>query len=161
VQLPEMPATGGFFAVGGGRGRRGPYTVMLAAQLVQRLADLDYKPPVTLLLIAVQVALYALDELINARLLPAELVSLTRAIAPWVSIRNACLNPHRVWNLGERHRLVLASVVHLSDGHLLYNMLSFVHKGVTLETQMGSSAFGGKLSKGHPPAQSVNRRIQS
>jgi rhomboid domain-containing protein 1 len=133
---------GDFVLVGGGGrgGRRGPASFVLAAQLLQRIVALERKPPVTILIIAVQIVVYALVELNKSRMLPAGHVPISRVVLPWISVQNGCLNPSKVL-LGQRYRLVLASFVHLSDTHLLYNMLSFVHKGVTLETELGSVTF--------------------
>ena len=44
-------------------------------------------------------------------------------------------------------RLVLSALYHADDVHLIYNMLSFLWKGVQLESQLGSKAFALTLGQ--------------
>lgn len=80
-------------------------------------------PPVTLSFIAANVAVYL------------------RLLNNIPKLGNACVSAHHVWYNGDWIRLVLASFYHLDDWHLYYNMASFLWKGKTLETSMGSKMF--------------------
>lgn len=80
-------------------------------------------PPVTLAFIAGNVGIYL-------RLLPN---------IP--GLGEACVSAHHVWFNGDWKRLVFASFFHLDDWHLYYNMASFLWKGKSLESSMGSQMF--------------------
>jgi membrane associated rhomboid family serine protease len=72
--------------------------------------------------------------------LPSKAAAAFRTVQPTLTVRGSGMNPAAVLVKGERHRL-LSALIHLEDVLLLYNMLSLVHKGATLETQMGSASF--------------------
>jgi rhomboid domain-containing protein 1 len=59
----------------------------------------------------------------------------------WPFIRKACISIQRVWFEGEWIRLFTSPVIHSSDYHLAYNMISFMWKAVTLERHFGSGYF--------------------
>ena len=107
--------------------------LLIIAQQVQRL---PVKPPVTLALVAVMCALY-----FQAQLLPE--LSLSSAAL----IRECCLLPHAVLVDGAYHRLVAAAFLHVDEMHLLYNLLSFLVKGASLEPRLGSERFVWMLAR--------------
>ena len=85
--------------------------------------------PVTLALLAVQVALHY-----RGALLPG-----LDAALPAFALRDACILPARWWEL---RRLALAPLLHVDDVHLYYNMVSFISKGAALEPALGSARYG-------------------
>jgi rhomboid domain-containing protein 1 len=122
------------------------YALMLLYRLWERLAELEQKPPVTIALIALNIILYFARSPAAAwvlRTLPSDAAAAFRTVHPMLTVRASCINPAAVLLRGERYRLLLSTLIHLDDVHLLYNMISFVPKGVTLETQMGSATFAG------------------
>lgn len=134
----------------GGRRARGSgqaYALLLLYRLWQRVAELETRPPVTTALIAVMLLVFGIGSAGKggARALPPHLSTPVRAVQAVLDVRRSCLRPADVLFNGERHRLLLSSLIHLDEAHLLYNMLSFVHKGVTLETQMGSAPFAALI----------------
>lgn len=132
-----------------GQGGSNMYAMMLLYRLWERLAELEQKPPVTIALIAVNFFLYAARQpaaVSFLRALPPQAMTLFRMTQPYLAVKASCINPTAVVLKGERHRLLLSTLIHLDDVHLLYNMLSLVHKGVTLETQMGSATFAGLVA---------------
>lgn len=119
--------------------RVGPYGALLLFQLLGRLSEMDVKPPVTVALITVNLAIFGLPML-SPVLLPPHLRPLYHTVRGATSIGRACLNPRAVL-AGQRHRLLLSSLVHSSDVHVLYNLMSFLYKGVALEAVLGSEVF--------------------
>ncbi|EDO30242.1 predicted protein [Nematostella vectensis] len=103
------------------RGRGGLGIFLLLAQLYN--FGFNRIPPVTLSFIAGNAAIYL-------RLLP----NLPR-------LRDACVSANHVWYYGDWLRLALAPFFHLDDWHLYYNMASFLWKGKSLETKLGSGMF--------------------
>ena len=105
------------------------YAYLLLLQLGQQIMNSDHKPPVTLALIAGQVALHY-------NVLPG----------PADSVADLCFLPARILSAGlsssTLRRLFWSPLLHGSDVHLLYNMLSFLLHGATLERKMGSERFG-------------------
>lgn len=120
--------------------RRQPnlYVAILFIQLLERVLGLDPKPPVTLLLIFLNLGIFYFAPI--APFLPPQVATFLSPIVSRFSVRAACLNPRAVLS-GQRARLLLSSFVHLSDAHVLFNCTSFVYKGVTLEAAMGSAFF--------------------
>eukprot|EP00442_Polarella_glacialis_P005265 CAMPEP_0115137412 /NCGR_PEP_ID=MMETSP0227-20121206/57016_1 /TAXON_ID=89957 /ORGANISM="Polarella glacialis, Strain CCMP 1383" /LENGTH=288 /DNA_ID=CAMNT_0002544757 /DNA_START=54 /DNA_END=920 /DNA_ORIENTATION=- len=102
--------------------------VVMAMQLLSRIGQLEQKPPVTLVLIAINVAAWL-------RLGP---------LAMLLAGPDPMMCPHDIL-IGRRPwlHLFLAAFIHASDGgfHLFYNMSSLLWKGVTLELEMGSERF--------------------
>lgn len=94
--------------------------------LAQQAARLPNKPPVTLLLAAVQVLLY---------LEPGDISFLVPKLSA------ACIQPRRILELREWHRLLWSAFLHADETHLYYNMSSFLWKGAQLEPQMGSGGY--------------------
>ena len=121
----------------GGRGRD-PFFVVFAIQLLQRINDLPYKPPVTLFLMAFMSLLHFgfLPNFPQLCLMPAEL------LGGILNSRETAMN------------LILHSFVHADEWHLYYNMSSLLWKGVHLEKRMGSQPFA-KLIAGFTIATSV------
>lgn len=114
--------------------RFSPYGALLLYQLIDRIAALDTKPPITLILILLNLSIFALRTF--QRRLPTNLFPLAQTLAN----ARVCLHPSAVLR-GERWRLILSSFVHINDLHVLYNMTSFLYKGVTLESALGSEYF--------------------
>eukprot|EP00898_Chlorokybus_atmophyticus_P006557 jgi/Chlat1/6902/Chrsp52S06579 len=108
------------------RGLRDPYLLMLILHTVQQVMRLERKPPVTLALVALNVAVYYR---------PREL----KALVP--SLEQTCLNPHLVVKNTDVRRLLLSAFVHGDEYHLVYNMVSLVWKGIQLENTIGSERF--------------------
>lgn len=122
------------------------YAMMLLFRLWGQLEELEHKPPVTVALIAVNLLIHGARHPAAAavvRLLSPQGRRVFKMVQPYLAVKTSCINPAAVLAKGELRRLWLSTLIHLDDVHLLYNMLSFVHKGVTLETQMGSHAFAG------------------
>lgn len=122
--------------VPGGRGRRGgygrgmdSYAILLFAQLAQQIMQMENKPPVTMMLLAANVAIFFRD------LMPEPLQML---IPP---LQYACLQPRAILKGGQWSRLFWSAWIHADEYHLYYNMSSLLWKGVRLESRMGSAAF--------------------
>ncbi len=113
---------------GGGGGRPAPAFVgliLLAYNVVSALV-MDKITPVTLGFIAVQTTIF--------------LGCLMPGFDP-NQVANICLNANAVAVNGEWARVMAAPLVHASDVHLFYNMLSLLMKGPGLEKRFGSIAF--------------------
>ncbi|KAJ8907946.1 hypothetical protein NDN08_008049 [Rhodosorus marinus] len=114
------------------RGRRGVFghlsLLFMGKSLVDQIGRMPVKPLVTLALMVLQIAVYFL-------------------LVPGVdySVKNICLNPRAM--LGNItasiwvRRIVASALLHSSDRHLYFNMISFLHKGVTLEPILGAQPF--------------------
>ena len=113
-----------------------PTLILLLAQIYQHLERLPVKPPITVALLAINIITH---------------------VHPYVnifgydlsSIQQNCIHPQKIISLLQRShydqvisRLTLASIIHIDDMHLYYNMISLCWKGIHLELQMGSYAFG-------------------
>ncbi|XP_065322563.1 rhomboid-related protein 4-like isoform X2 [Gordionus sp. m RMFG-2023] len=108
------------------RRRQENYGVLL---LVMQLLSFGYQniPPVTLGTILLNVAIYL--RLLNVP-----------------TISNVCISASHVISNRDVKRLILASLFHADDMHLYYNMISFLWKGKTLETILGSVYFAYLLT---------------
>lgn len=118
--------------------RRGPsdaYMLLLLAQLVQRIAQLEHKPPVTLGIVAA--CFLAFYE----EVLPPQL----RALIP--SVSSGCLQPYMIFQNRQWSRVLWAALLHADEMHLYYNMSSLVYKGVLLERRFGSVRFAALLGE--------------
>lgn len=122
----------------GGNRRLNVHGALLLYQLIDRMSALDVKPPVTIALIILNLIIFALPMIRG--FIPAELRRTADFIQRWMTPNRVCLNPSKVL-AGERWRLVLSSFVHVSDVHVLYNCSSFLYRGVTLESALGSEYF--------------------
>lgn len=120
--------------------RRNPraFAVALFLQLVDRIAQLENKPPVTMCLLALNVCIFFLPQITT--ILPPPLGTLAKSIQRFTMVRTACLHPTAVLS-GERRRLLSAAFIHLSELHLAYNSTSLLHKGLQLEPVLGSLSF--------------------
>ncbi|KAI0558673.1 Peptidase S54 rhomboid [Gracilaria domingensis] len=114
------------------------YAMALLFQLVDRISKLEYKPPVTVGIIAVNLILFFLPRL--RQMLPSYVKPLISSVLHYTTTRRTCLNPRAVIR-GERHRLLASCFIHASDIHVLLNSSSLLYKGVALETSMGSFFF--------------------
>lgn len=110
------------------RGRlRSNFAIWLLLLEVMQIG-LDHIPPVTLVALASQVAIY-LD------------IFKLFGLADQLSLDEACVSAYHVWYRNDWRRLLLASVFHANDWHLYYNMVSFLSKAITLERYFGSAGF--------------------
>ncbi|CAI4228238.1 unnamed protein product [Auanema sp. JU1783] len=55
--------------------------------------------------------------------------------------KSLCLLPTKIIQNGEWYRLIFPVIMHGSDMHLYYNMISLLYKGKKLEKKLGSSTF--------------------
>lgn len=94
--------------------------LLLAGQLMQ--TGVQYIPPVTLGVIALNTAIYL------------------RLLAGLPSIRQACISYVYVLYAGDWRRIILSPFFHLDDMHLYYNMVSFLWKSTSLERRIGSTS---------------------
>lgn len=105
------------FRQGGTRGRRGSnvYTMMLLYRLWERINELEHKPPVTIGLIAFNIAIFAIGSLGKDvfGLMPPDLQKLVLAVRPVIDVRAACILPSAVVGLREFRRLVVSAFVHV------------------------------------------------
>lgn len=114
------------------------YGVVLLYQLFEHIAALESKPPITITLIILNLSIFAIPHL--RPYLPAALAPRAQTLYEFFRSARVCLHPGAVLR-GERWRLILSSFVHSNDLHVLYNMTSFLYKGVTLESALGSEYF--------------------
>ncbi len=108
---------------------RGDATValLLAHQVARAWQASPYKPAVTVAAIALMAFVYY--------------ESLTQPLA-------VCIEPHRVLRAGLGDflpRAFASALTHGDTNHLYYNMLSFLHKGVQLESLYGTPRFAVAL----------------
>jgi len=96
--------------------------MLLLAELARRVNALPYKPPVTLALMAANVAVYL--GLVHHPML--------------ASVERGCLKPSLIAERGQLGRLLTSGFIHGHDYHLYYNMLSLLYKGASLERAHGS-----------------------
>jgi len=92
--------------------------LLLGYQLLQNIG-INNIPPVTLVAIISQIAIY-LQFLVVPRL---------------------CISGESVYHHGELHRLIIPALRHTHDIHLYYNMVSLAWKGISLERRFGSVKF--------------------
>ncbi|KAL2338849.1 hypothetical protein Fmac_013295 [Flemingia macrophylla] len=91
----------------------------------------DEKPPVTAALIAANTLVYLRPSFLQSLVPPMEQV--------W-------FNPHLVLRNRDLKRFLLSPFYHISEPHLVYNMLSLLWKGFHLETSMGSLHFASMVA---------------
>ena len=116
--------------------RRGNYSDLRVLFLIwQQVQRLPVKPPVTLALVAAQCGLF-----FHSFLLP------DLALSSSFLIREGCLQPHAVL-AGAYHRVLACAFLHVDEQHLLYNMLSFIMKGASLEARRGSESYAWLLAR--------------
>ncbi len=96
--------------------------VLLLAQVAAAVQRLPVKPPATLAVMGLCVAIYFLG-------------------GGSVQQSDACISADTVLSRGEWFRVIAAAFVHADGLHLAYNMSSFLSKGVQLELHYGSAAF--------------------
>lgn len=103
--------------------------MLLALQLFQ--FGFDKIPPVTLVTILGQVAIFL------------QIGDLDRWFGSW---RDVCISTHYVLRQKQWSRLILGTLVHGSDMHLYFNMVSLLWKGVFLERRFRSQYFAYLLT---------------
>ncbi|CAM1154561.1 RHBDD1 (predicted) [Pycnogonum litorale] len=106
------------------RNRSAGFGLILLAYQILGVVGVDRIPPVTLGVLAAQVAIY-----------------LRLFQPPWDHLSDACVSGDFVWTKKNWFRLLFASFEHGDDWHLYYNMVSFVWKGISLERRLGSKRF--------------------
>lgn len=113
------------------------YTLFLLYRLYGAVSALPYKPPITIGLLATIIAIFATSSVSPAllRALPPALRAAIKAARPFLTPRAACIP-----SLPD-HRLLLSALVHVDETHLLYNALSLVHKGTSLESVLPPPVF--------------------
>jgi rhomboid domain-containing protein 1 len=111
-----------------------PLVISLLFQLYQQLERSEYKPPVTIGLLALNlyVHLHPAPEIFGYVLndISANCLHPLRMLWLWRSAHEIA------WN-----RLLGSSLIHANDMHLYYNMLSLSWKGINLERKLGSAQF--------------------
>jgi rhomboid domain-containing protein 1 len=108
-----------------GRGRApGLALYLLLGQMAQ--VGFDKIPPVTLALIAGQVAIF---------------LQLFHVLWTRYDISSICISVLQVWYRDDWKRLLLATFFHLDEWHLYFNMISLLWKGIKLEKKFGSIYF--------------------
>ncbi|KAK9819160.1 hypothetical protein WJX81_004112 [Elliptochloris bilobata] len=93
--------------------------------LAQQLSQLQSKPPVTIVLVLVNVVLF--------------LQPYTLSFLPPVHM--ACLQPYKILEGLELGRLLTSAFLHVSEAHVFYNCTSLIWKGAQLEPALGSMRF--------------------
>lgn len=105
------------------RSQRSHYGIIL---LLAELSRTSHLPPVTLVVIILNVVIYF-------DILPIFALS--------TDLQSVCISTHAVFDRGDYLRLLLAPLYHGDDMHLYYNMASFLYKGQLLERLFGSPYF--------------------
>lgn len=103
--------------------REGIGLILLIAQMAN--VGFDQIPPITLVLIIGQVALY-----------------LRILVIPYRSdLEEVCISAETVWFEQDWIRLILGAIQHADEWHLYYNMVSMLWKGGKIERNIGSTCF--------------------
>lgn len=102
---------------------RSYYGVML---LLAELSRTSHLPPITLVVILFNVAIY---------------FDIFPLFGLAGDLQSVCVSTHAVIDQGDYMRILLAPFFHGDDMHLYYNMASFLYKGQQLETLFGSGYF--------------------
>ncbi|KAJ6770922.1 RHOMBOID-RELATED PROTEIN [Salix koriyanagi] len=115
--------------------RRGSLTKgmlpLLAIHAVNEYYRLPWKPPVTAALLGTNTLIYLRPAFLH-HILP--------------SIDQVWFNPHLILKYRDLRRFLLSPFYHVSDSHLVYNMMSLLWKGIQLETSVGSVEFASMLA---------------
>ncbi|EEC08382.1 hypothetical protein IscW_ISCW006085 [Ixodes scapularis] len=106
------------------RQQRDTMGVLLLLNHVVYQIGLDVIPPVTLAIVVAQACTFL------------GLVDL-----PWRSPAEACISVDKVVFRGQWWRILFAAFEHGDSFHLYYNMVSFIWKGIRMETELGSAYF--------------------
>ena len=110
-----------------------PFLVTMAANIFSALKDSDYKPPVTIFLILLNVFVHLAPY---PYILGFDLSNIGQnCIHPSVIVSNFQHGNFLV------NRIILSSIIHVDDAHLCYNMISLCWKGINLEKHMGSQVY--------------------
>ncbi|XP_020576903.1 rhomboid-like protein 14, mitochondrial [Phalaenopsis equestris] len=104
---------------------------VLALHVGTEYYRLRRKPPVTAGLILANTLIYLRPGTLD-RILP--------------TIDEVWFNPHLIVKYGDLKRFFLSAFYHMSESHLVYNMMSLLWKGIQLETSMGSVEFTSMLA---------------
>ncbi|KAJ4848812.1 Rhomboid-like protein 14, mitochondrial [Turnera subulata] len=112
-------------------GRRRGMLPILALHAVSEYYRLPWKPPVTAGLLAANTLIYLRPAFLRPFLPPIDQV--------W-------FNPHLILKYRDLKRFLLSALYHVSESHLVYNMMSLLWKGIRLETAMGSAEFASMVA---------------
>ncbi|GAB9468427.1 Serine protease family [Globisporangium polare] len=104
-------------------GARNGQNAALLLMLLQRINNLDRKPPLTLALMGLMYALH-----------------FQKTRAPYL-FRPYSLCPDKIVHDHDVARLFALALLHVDDWHLYHNMASFLWKGYHLEHKLGSARF--------------------
>lgn len=125
--------------------RRGydQFQLMGALHLIYSIAPqiirLKYKPPITILFLFVNAAIFYLPILKLFYQIPRQYIFMYKQALWWTAVRKACLIPSSVlYEKGNLYRIILSTLVHADNLHILYNLTSFLYKGTVLEVELGS-----------------------
>lgn len=98
--------------------------VLLLLNHVLYRVGLEVIPPVTLLIVLAQAAVY-----------------LQVFDLPWSRLSDACISVDAVLFRKQWWRILYGTIEHADSLHLYYNMVSFIWKGMVLENMLGSGQF--------------------
>ncbi|GJP49596.1 hypothetical protein CLOM_g8783 [Closterium sp. NIES-68] len=115
------------------RGAGAPvYVYVMALQALHQFFQQPYSPPVTLALIALMAGIHFRPAGFLEDGLP--------------HVSEICMNPALVVQERNWRRLLLSVLFHADDAHLIFNMVSFLWKGVHLERRHGSPRFAALVA---------------
>ena len=119
------------------RGRYGsPFFLLSLLQLGAQIGRAEYKPPLTLGVMALHAATFLRPDL-----------CLRWLLRPGARITDVALHPAAFWEGGlkplqKARQLILSAATHREPFHLYWNAVTFFWQGSTLEARLGSKAFG-------------------
>ncbi|KAL5065664.1 hypothetical protein RYX36_027401 [Vicia faba] len=123
-----------------GRGISRGMLPLLALHTFTEYYRSDSKPPVTAALIAANTLIYLRPNFL-------------RPLIP--SIDQIWFNPHLILKNKDLQRFFLSPFYHITDSHLVYNMVSLLWKGIQLENSMGSLEFASTVASLLALSQSI------
>lgn len=104
---------------------------LMLLQAVNQYRMLQRKPPITAALLAANTLLYVRPAFLHHILPP---------------IHDVWFNPHLILKHRDLKRFFLSALYHLSESHLVYNMMSLLWKGIQLENSLGSAEFASMVA---------------
>ncbi|KAI3730206.1 hypothetical protein L6452_18883 [Arctium lappa] len=113
------------------RPRSGGMIPLMLLQAVNQYRRLQRKPPITAALLAANTLLYIRPAFLHHILPP---------------IQDVWFNPHLIIKHRDLKRFLLSGLYHLSESHLVYNMMSLLWKGIQLENSLGSAEFASMVA---------------
>lgn len=128
--------------------RRGPtfrphaedaFAMSIFYNILGQIANLDRKPPVTLFFVFLNAAIFFLPYIHLLIVIPREFEYIYDALVRLTAVHKACLIPALIVFQRDIYRIFLSTLVHGGSLHLVYNLSSFLYKGVVLEIELGST----------------------